>query len=79
MICPLILAGIFASPGASGVFEKASPNCQEDQCAWWDENEERCCVPQLARELDRLVDRVNDVELMLRVQLENLNQNIFKG
>ena len=47
-------------------------DCLEEQCAWWDEDEERCAVPQMVRELDRLVDRVNDVELLLRAQLGGL-------
>lgn len=46
--------------------------CYEEEYAWWDADEERCCVPQLVRELDRLVDRVNDVELLLRAQLGGL-------
>ena len=47
-------------------------DCLEEGCAWWVE-EERCAIPQVVRELDRLTDRL---DLNLREQLGNLNQNI---
>jgi hypothetical protein len=54
-------------------------DCYEDRCAWWFKEEKRCSVPQIAREIERLADRVQDFNIDFRAQLETLNQNIFKG
>jgi hypothetical protein len=64
-ICPIILAGCFASPPATIFFD---PDCKEEGCAWWDEDEERCAVLQIVWVLDRLTDRL---DLNLREQLGN--------
>ena len=59
MICPLLLAGIFASPRAAVGFERTTPDCKEEGCAWWNENLKQCAVLVRAVDMDKAVLIIN--------------------
>jgi hypothetical protein len=53
-------------------------DCLEEQCAWWEEVEERCAIMSITVDMDRAVSVVNDLCLTLAAQLGNLNENLIK-
>jgi hypothetical protein len=46
--------------------------CYEEKCAWWFKEEKRCSVSQIPREIERLADRVQDLNIDFRNQMGDL-------
>lgn len=34
----------------------STANCQKEECAWWDQDYERCCMISIAKNLDSITE-----------------------
>jgi hypothetical protein len=69
MICPLLLAGLFASVEESlppdytpEQFQEKVCYCRRERCAWWSSANERCAIPIIGQEADRQLRRADTHE-----------------
>lgn len=72
MKCPIITAGFWADPNASG---KDAVDCLKDQCEWWKETSQLCVLNRLAGELYSLVEVMEEI----RDKLEALAKATWGG
>ncbi|GAH73499.1 unnamed protein product [marine sediment metagenome] len=59
MKCPVITAGFWADPRASGADAIV---CLKEECAWWDKVLQRCAIPRIAERLDQITYHLATME-----------------
>lgn len=58
MKCPLITAGFFADPQASGM---ESIDCLKKDCAWWEQKIGKCAVLRMWQGLQDIHEVLHDI------------------
>jgi len=55
MFCPMM----FNNTDGNGI------KCVRAECAWWDEEQGMCCIPDMAKSLDFILERVSDISAVV--------------
>lgn len=69
MICPIIMAGASADPGANLTDEKEWNRCREHNCALWDNDFFCCSIRATSRALLRIADQMVDQSMIVNTRV----------
>lgn len=58
MECPLLVIGLFANSLTGGKFKPDTARCMEDDCAWYDDYDERCSIVSINYELANIAEEI---------------------